>query len=37
MSPLSRAEDPVEEPPNLVRGQLDVDAVRLVEESWDED
>ena len=32
-----RSEDPVEELLSLVKEPLDVDAVKLVEESWDED
>lgn len=32
-----RSADPVEELLSLVKEPLDIDAVRLVEESWDED
>jgi len=34
---IRRVKDPVEDLLNLVKKPLSVDAVRLVEESWDED
>ena len=38
LEPISeRARDPLDDMLNLVKGNLDIDAVKLVEESWKED
>lgn len=34
---VKRTEDPVEDMLNLIKKPMDVDAVKLVEESWNED
>lgn len=37
IEPLRKIRDPIEDMLNIVKEPMDVDAVRLVEESWDED
>ena len=37
LEPLRRARDPVEDMLSMVEKPIDIDVVRLVEESWDED
>lgn len=36
-SVVKRTEDPVEDMLNLIKKPMDVDAVKLIEESWNED
>ena len=37
LEPLKRTHDPVEDMLSMVEKPIDIDVVRLVEESWDED